>query len=172
MTKSASEISASAPAAVLAMPLPRERQTLSQPRPTGRPTTYTMVKGGEICRRLARGENLAEISREPGQPSYDIIFDWRRKYPEFAAAYDLAREAQADFRHDEIISIADDQSLTPDERRVMIDARKWAASRQNPRKYGDRQEVTARLTLEQLVLGSMRHDDDEQRLLDDQRLDR
>jgi hypothetical protein len=159
MTKSAPETSASARAAVLPMPLPRERQTLSQPRSVGRPTTFSIEKGAEICRRLARGENLAEICREPGQPSYDIIFDWRRKYPEFAAAYELAREGQADFRHDEIISIADDQSLTPDERRVMIDARKWAASRQNPRKYGDRQEVTARLSLEELVIGSMRHDD-------------
>ena len=78
---------------------------------------------------MARGENLAEICRELGQPSYDIIFDWRRKYPEFAAAYELAREAQADVRHDEIIEIADNQSLTPDERRVMIDAGKWVAAK-------------------------------------------
>jgi hypothetical protein len=79
--------SVNAAVAVLPMPLARRRQT---PRPIGRPTTYTVEKGAEICRRIARGENLSAICRETGAPSYDIIFDWRRKYPEFSTAHDLA----------------------------------------------------------------------------------
>ena len=49
-----------------------------------------------------------------------------------------AREKQADFYADEIIGIADDESLDPNSRRIMIDARKWAASRLRPKVYGDK----------------------------------
>ena len=73
-------------------------------------------KGAETCRRLANGGNLSEICREPGAPCYDTIHDWIRKYLEFAKAYAKAKELQADYRHDEIVAIADDRRLSPDER--------------------------------------------------------
>ena len=48
-----------------------------------------------------------------------------------------AREKQADFYADEIITIADTE---PDAAiaRVRIDARKWTASKLRPKVYGDR----------------------------------
>jgi len=70
---------------------------------------------------------------------------------------------RADFRHDEIAAIADDQRLSPDERRVMIDARKRVAAKQVPKKYGTHLEIQARPTLEQLVLASMKREEDEAR---------
>ena len=53
----------------------------------------------------------------------------------------------------------------------MIDARKWVAAKQAPKKYGLRQEVEARPTLEQLVLASMKLED-ERRPLGDRREER
>ncbi len=51
--------------------------------------------------------------------------------------YARAREEQADFYADEIITIADTE---PDAAiaRVRIDARKWTASKLRPKVYGDR----------------------------------
>ncbi len=60
---------------------------------------------------------------------------------ELAAQYARARERQADFGADEIREIADNQSLDPNSRRVMVDARKWIASKLMPRVYGDRLDV-------------------------------
>ena len=51
----------------------------------------------------------------------------------------------------------------------MIDARKWVAAKQAPKKYGAHLEVEARPTLEQLVLASMKREEDERRLLGDGR---
>lgn len=58
--------------------------------------------------------------------------------------YARARETQADTFVDEMIEIADNQAIPPDARRVMNDARKWAAGKQAAKKYGDKvtQEVT------------------------------
>jgi hypothetical protein len=71
--------------------------------------------------------------------------------------YAHAREDQADALADEMLDIADDSSLDPNDRRVRIDTRKWVASKMKPRVYGDKvqTEMTGRLTLEELVLGSM-----------------
>ena len=61
----------------------------------------------------------------------------------FAEQYARAREAQADALADEIVDIADgaDSSGDAARDRLRIDARKWAAARLTPRKYGDAVKV-------------------------------
>ncbi len=53
------------------------------------------------------------------------------------AQYARAREEQADFYADEIVTIADTE---PDAAtaRVRVDARKWVASKLKPKRYGDK----------------------------------
>ena len=73
-------------------------------------------------------------------PALTTVYQWRHAHPEFAAAYAIAREDQADTLAADIVRIADTE---PDANRarVMVDARKWIAAKLKPRHYSDRVEV-------------------------------
>lgn len=109
----------------------------------------------EICRRLLEGESLRAICMSEGMPSKSTVFLWLADDEDFAARYAVARVAQADGFADEIVAIADTPEIgvktttKPDgtvetvegdmieHRRLRVDARKWAASKLAPKKYGD-----------------------------------
>ncbi len=101
--------------------------------------------------RLAKGESMASIGRDPKMPGATTIYDWidADETGLSAERYARARERQADFGADEIREIADDQSLDPNSRRIMVDARKWIAAKLKPRVYGDKLDVkhTGSLTI-------------------------
>ncbi len=58
----------------------------------------------------------------------------------FRAIHARAREIQAETHADEIINIADHEEDIS-RAKVMIDARKWTASKLKPKKYGSFQQV-------------------------------
>lgn len=76
--------------------------------------------------------------------------------PEFQEQYARAKEEQADFLAEEMLEIADDksddlldteegQSANPvavQRARLRVDARKWAAAKLKPKKYGDKVDFT------------------------------
>ncbi len=109
--------------------------------PGGRPTDYSPELTARICERLAIGESLRSICRDDEMPSMASIFLWLGKYPEFSEQYTRAREAQAEAHADRIVEIADDDTLDPNHKRIMVDARKWVASKLKPKRYGDKAEV-------------------------------
>lgn len=135
----------------------------------GRPTDYAPAIVDVICDRLADGESLRAICAAENMPNRSTVFRWLRSYPEFAALYAIAREAQADAYADDVVALADEQiigeivttkdvvvgkgdaaTIEPvverktadavDRSRLMVDSRKWAAARMSPRKYGNRLE--------------------------------
>ena len=93
-----------------------------------------------ICARIAGGESLRTVCESKDLPDRDTINRWLNADSdgELCGQYARAREEQADHYADEIITIADNESLTPEDRRIMVDARKWVASKLKPRKYGDK----------------------------------
>lgn len=93
-----------------------------------------------ICARISRGESLRTICKDSGLPCADYVRRWLNKDEsgELVAQYTRAREEQADHYADEIITIADNENLTPEDRRIKIDARKWVASKLKPKRYGDK----------------------------------
>jgi hypothetical protein len=119
---------------------------------TRRPSAYSEQVANMICDRLANGESLRSICREDGTPSMSSVMRWLRENEIFRQQYTSAREDQADYLFDEIIEIADDGSNDWMERegkevlnaehinrsRLRVDARKWAASKMAPKKYGDK----------------------------------
>lgn len=131
------------------------------PRKPGRPSSYTEELGATICARIAAGESLRGICREPGMPDAGTVLDWCVRHPEFRQRYARAREEQAEHYSSEIIAIAD--AATPEDEKVArlkIDARKWIASKLLPRVYGDRvaHQVEARVettTTHQIDLGQL-----------------
>lgn len=126
------------------------------PNPIGRPTDYSLEVTGEICTRLACGESLNRICKDPHMPSIDTVYRWLFKHPEFSEKYAQARDDQADTLADEMLLIADtpqvgviritkadgkvevrEQDMTQ-HRTLQIETRKWIAARLKPRKYGNK----------------------------------
>jgi hypothetical protein len=89
----------------------------------------------------------------PEVPSPATFHNWLADDPSLQERYARAREEQGDLHADELVRIADEEP-DPNKARVRIDARKWAASKRNPKKYGDKLtldgEVTTKLSDDQL----------------------
>jgi hypothetical protein len=108
----------------------------------------------EICRRMTEGESVRAICASEGMPGRSTVHRWLVSDEAFARDYAAARLILADVLFDEIMEIADTPKLgikrtnkpTGEEfteadmiehRRLQVDARKWVASKMNPRKYGE-----------------------------------
>jgi len=102
----------------------------------GRPSGYSVDVADTICQEIMTGKSLREICAMEGMPGASTVYVWLGQYREFSDMYARAREVQADVLADEIIEIADTEP-DPNRARVMIDARKWLASKLRPKKYGD-----------------------------------
>lgn len=123
----------------------------------GRPTVYTNELIENICQRLADGESLNSITKEADMPSRNTLYRWLKeeRYALFRDKYESARLEQADKFFEQIIEIADDDSLdigfteegkpfikgeNIQRSRLRIDARKWVIAKMIPKKYGDKIE--------------------------------
>lgn len=116
-----------------------------------------------ICERISKGESLIKVCETLGLPSRHLFASWLvcpEKSPcpsEILNKYARARELQAEYYAEEIISISDDGSNDKyvDEKgktrtdqdviarsRLRVDARKWYASKLAPKKYGEKVETT------------------------------
>jgi len=126
-------------------------------KPTGRPSTFSQEIADTICVRLGQGESLRTILKTEGMPAQGTVYVWLLKHPSFQEQYVRAREEQAETHADEIVDIADETPETVEVRdkegnvvdikldsayiawqKQRIDARKWNASKQRPKKYGDK----------------------------------
>jgi hypothetical protein len=103
-----------------------------------------------ICREIAEGESLRKICSADDIPSSELVRQWLIEDVTFLANYTRAREEQADFHADEIIEIADTEP-DPNKARVRIDARKWKASKMQPKKYGDKIDLNHSGMIENLT---------------------
>lgn len=112
--------------------------------PRGRPSSYTDAIAHKICERMSEGESLRKVCSDPKMPSMSMVFRWlaNEDNAEFRDQYARAREAQADKYADELVDIADEgKSEDANIIRLRMDARKWAASKLAPKKYGERLDL-------------------------------
>ena len=117
-----------------------------------------------ICEDISQSAvPLNKIAKKHGL-RWQAIFTWRYTVPEFDRMYMQAKEDQADFLAEEVLEIADadpglilgsqaaadglqfdvvrvDGSAVAHQR-LRVDARKWAAGKLKPKKYGDKVETT------------------------------
>jgi hypothetical protein len=104
----------------------------------GRPEKFGIVEwSGKICERIAEGESLVNICRDPKFPSYTTVLKMLDQHDEFAGMYARARGEQAERFAMEIVEIADSCD-DPAKARLQIDARKWMAGKMLPKRYGDK----------------------------------
>jgi hypothetical protein len=135
----------------------------------GRPSEFSPEVANEICERIAKGESLRAICKGDDQtaegwmPNQATVYRWLASKEEWAEAfreqYARAREMQAETFVDAIVEIADatdepakaklamsegGEIVVRDHNRdrLRIEARKWAASKLAPKKYGDKLDLT------------------------------
>ena len=82
----------------------------------------------EVYRRMAEGESLRSICRDENMPSRSTVNLWVIE-ESHSDHYARAKEVRADLYFDEILEIADDTTKSAEDRRIAIDARKWAAGK-------------------------------------------
>lgn|GEM_PF-863412 len=105
-----------------------------------------------ILERIANGQSLASVLRNPGMPSYALAKKHLRETPLLREAYDQAVEDRAALLAEELIELADTpipEDLDPASRsawvqhlRVRLDTRKWIASRVYRQVYGDKLDLS------------------------------
>lgn len=94
-----------------------------------------------ICERMAQGETLRAICREPDMPNITTVWKWKEADEARSKQYACAREAQADAQFERIGDIVDKVEcgdLEPAQARTMVDALKWTAGKLRPKVYGDK----------------------------------
>jgi hypothetical protein len=98
---------------------------------------YSEEIANRICVHIAEGKSLRSFCRMEDTPDVSNVYRWLADNEGFRDQYARAREDQADTHTDEMLDIADTEP-DPQKARVMIDTRKWIASKLKPKKYGER----------------------------------
>lgn len=99
----------------------------------------------EICSRIAEGETLEAICKEPGMPSRVTFWRWRMLYPDLDRVYTLARQCSAEKIEEEALEMARKlrdmkgwKATDVMAWRAAMQQFRWSAERRNPAVYGDR----------------------------------
>ena len=100
-----------------------------------RPTRYTNTLFNEICQHIIKGNSLRSICRQKGYPALSTLMYWLSNNPELQRRYSLAQAVRTHLMYEELIEIADDESIDIKQAKLMIDARKWMINRLEPKKY-------------------------------------
>lgn len=116
----------------------------------------------KICLEMEKGRSLRSILKEDdNMPSTSTFYIWLTEDPIKSKRYELAADLRTDILFDEIVDIAYNIEIgtttketergvevtTGDmlgHRRLKIDALKWSLSKLNPKKYGDKIDVTTK----------------------------
>ena len=105
----------------------------------------------EICVRVSEGEALRNVLRAEDMPDKNTFYRWIRQDEAKREQYARAADERAEALFEDIIDIADnntadrcsDNAIAVQRDRLRVDSRKWIASKLNPKKYGDKVDVTS-----------------------------
>tara|TARA_B110000093_G_C12865557_1_gene365286 strand:+ start:265 stop:696 length:432 start_codon:yes stop_codon:yes gene_type:complete len=110
----------------------------------------------DVTNQISEGKSLREVLRQTDKPNRSTFYEWISKDEDKSDQYVRACNDRSELIFDEIIEIADataDDIIINDEGKVItnhnviqrdrlrVDARKWALSKMNPKKYGDKQAI-------------------------------
>ena len=111
-----------------------------------------------VCSEIEKGRALRNVLKDDGMPSTSTFYEWLDNDDVKSKQYARATEVRADIIFDDILAIADentnDTSINENgievvnndviqRSRLRIDARKWVLSKLNPKKFGDKTDVTS-----------------------------
>jgi len=111
---------------------------------------YDPVVAQAMLALVESGENIERICKMEGFPHKGIFYQWLKTSEQLQNDYARAREYRADARFDRIDTIGDallSGEITSDMARVLIDKEKWQAGKENPKRYGDKQQIEQTTTV-------------------------
>lgn len=130
----------------------RERAIEAYNRTKGREAFYKREEIiEEVLARMAEGESLNSICRDPRMPSRGLLYLWKAQDPSFADSFASAQESQSHALLDDCIHIADNIQLSGNATadagpinvaKLRIDSRLRIIAKANPGRYGDRVQHT------------------------------
>ncbi len=100
----------------------------------------------KVISLIYEGKTLEGATKEAGI-SQQSFHELKESIPDISLAYACAQRAKAEMYAEGIIQIADTEP-DPNRARVMVDARKWYASKMQPQKYGDRIDLNINATVD------------------------
>jgi len=107
-----------------------------------RPGAYSDAVAEAVCRRIAHGEALADICRDPDMPSHVTVAAWARRNRGFSYMLELAREQAAQLKLDLAWKIARDATpATLGLARLQVQTLRWQAARLAPRVFAERAPI-------------------------------
>lgn len=129
------------------LPAPQVSEKLPQPTDpkTGRfLTPYSQETFFSIAERIANGETLTEICKEPGMPDRVNVWRWAQRDPEIAKALAEARAISAHVLEEEMAAI-EHKLLTehiPNQfiraYDIALTSKRWRAGKRNTQAYSDK----------------------------------
>ena len=105
---------------------------------------YSEDLADTICDLVANGSNLNKIGQMKDMPARSAIYTWMDQHSSFKDKYTRARKDRADWRADNIDTICQDLKngvIDHQTARILIDAEKWQAGKENGSRYGDKQTI-------------------------------
>ena len=112
----------------------------------------------EIIKQISEGKSLRAVLRQSDMPDSKTFYKWTDDEKDKSLQYVRACNERSDGIFDDLLTIADatedDIIMSEDGKvvtnhnviqrdRLRVDARKWALSKMNPKKYGDKVDVTS-----------------------------
>lgn len=135
----------------------------------GRHSEFTQEIADKICDQISEGKSLRTICKPNKMVSKGTVFKWLVEYPSFSNQYAQARTESTNALFEEMLDICDtgandwmEQNATGEGRKawklngehvqrskLRVDTRKWALSKLQPKKFGERMttEHTGNLAL-------------------------
>lgn len=98
-----------------------------------------------ICERVATGESVTKVCKEPGMPAYAVFSKWVVDHPDAAKKLELARVARTEYLRDLAVQTAmenEDFKFPTQAAKLKVDTLIWAAGVDNP-KYSPKAKVEA-----------------------------
>lgn len=93
----------------------------------------------ELLNRIADGEPLRTICKDPRMPSKSTVYNWLDdEKSEFAGRFRARKRIGVHTLAEECLEIADDKTLEPADKRVRIDTRLRLAGKWMPKDYGEK----------------------------------
>lgn len=121
----------------------------------GRPDIFTKELADEVCKRIADGKSLRSVCKENDMPGMTTVFKWLRENEGFTKQYARACVERTEAQQEEMLEIGDNaisHSETADPKaanavvsayKLKADNLKWSMSKMQPKKYGDKVDVTS-----------------------------
>jgi hypothetical protein len=104
---------------------------------TKRRRRYSPELAAELCERLCEAQGLEVVCAAPDMPSQAAVYQWLRRYPDFAEQFGRARQIQADRLFDRIWTIArhahEGNWRTA---KLQTDTLRWLVGKLAPDRYG------------------------------------